>query len=359
MDPNQFQQFMQQDHAAKQEQVNQWRAQAAQYRETAERQKAQQQAQRVQHCDGSSTRKLREWFREIELTVPYSNKTVLIASLTAEGPLRSQLEKYLSEQPQRDQVTWDALKQELQTQFLSQHEAERLRDEVEKVKQEAYETTAAYGRRFREAADLGYPAAQRNADQQRLMLRCYMRGLKNRELVGRLVQEARPADYLDAITAVAQYESDRYNIHRALHGVDPTERTGEEAMEVNSLREPARGAAGNNEAMTEALAKLQRQVAGLSREFTKLKAGGRDARPTGAAASSSRPPGSQDRRRTGPARPQGGQKGTRKPSPFKFTEDGRPICAHCDKPGHVKAECRSRVSGSAQPTVNAMPRGGY
>ena len=45
----------------------------------------------------------------------------------------------------------------LQQAFLSPHEADRLRHEVEKVKQGGFDTSAAYGRRFREAADLAYP----------------------------------------------------------------------------------------------------------------------------------------------------------------------------------------------------------
>ena len=26
----------------------------------------------------------------------------------------------------------------------------------------------------------------------------------------------------------------------------------------------------------------------------------------------------------------------------KWTDDGRPICLYCDKPGHIKRECRKR-----------------
>ena len=66
----------------------------------------------------------------------------------------------------------------LLSRFLSAHEADRLRDEVEKVR-ETYEGTAAYSRRFRDAADLAYPIAQRNADQHRIMKTAYLRGLRD------------------------------------------------------------------------------------------------------------------------------------------------------------------------------------
>ena len=49
------------------------------------------------------------------------------------------------------------------------------------MKEKAYEGTAAYGRRFRDAADLGYPVANRNADQNRIMKDAYLRGLREAE----------------------------------------------------------------------------------------------------------------------------------------------------------------------------------
>ncbi len=59
----------------------------------------------------------------------------------------------------------DQLKQHIQHSFLSPHEADKLRDKVQKVKENAYEGTASYSRRFRDVSDLGYPPANRNADQ--------------------------------------------------------------------------------------------------------------------------------------------------------------------------------------------------
>ena len=119
-----------------------------------------------------------------------------------------ELERHLAAQDNRNNVTWDDLRKHLTETFLSKHEVDRLRDEVEKVSQGSYETTAVYGRRFREAADLGYPRDSRNVDQQRTMLGAYLLGLRDRKLVERLVREGRPTDYIDAMKYIAQYEGD-------------------------------------------------------------------------------------------------------------------------------------------------------
>ena len=131
------------------------------------RSRAEAQIKRVSPCTGSTPQSVREWIQEINLTIHYSDQTVYIASQTARDALRRELEFYLNAQPDRDNVPWAQLKTHLSQAFLSPHEEDRLRHEVEKVKQGAFDTSAAYGRRFREAADLAYPEplGGRNDDQ--------------------------------------------------------------------------------------------------------------------------------------------------------------------------------------------------
>ena len=95
-----------------------------------------------------------------------------MASQSVEGELRREWERYVNDEVEdRQAVTWDDLRKHLQKSFSSPFESECLRDETKQVKQTAYETTAAYCRKFRDAADLGYPAAGRNADQHRTLRR--------------------------------------------------------------------------------------------------------------------------------------------------------------------------------------------
>lgn len=350
MDPAQFQQFMTQDYASKEAQLELLRGQSKQNKESQDRQKAESQAKKIQGCDGSTTKKLRQWFKAIEITIPYSNRTVYIAALSAEGPLRNELERYLASLVDRNTATWQNLKTHLTSQFLSSHEDERLRDEVDKVVQESYELTSNYGRRFRDAVDVAYPAAGRNADQQRIMLRAYMRGLKDKELVGRLVQEGRPADYVDAMELVTKYESDKYNLDKALNGV-VAETRREEPMEVAAMAEAGAPSKTESEILKQ-LSSMHRQVSGLSREFTRMKAGDAHAvsRSSAPAARAQRPQVSR------PVLPPSGQR----PRPsFQYTADGRPICAQCKKPGHFRRECRSRSNSDSRNRIASMPPGGY
>jgi hypothetical protein len=332
------------DHTLREEQVKLLQAQAKQYKETSERGKGEAQAKKVQNCDGSSPQRLREWFRDIDMTKSYTARTVYVASLTAEGALRVELEKYLNSLANRANATWDGLRVHLQKSFLSQHEAERLRDEVETVIRQPYETTTSYGRRFSEAADIAYPAANRNADQQRVMLRAYMKGLNNEKLVLRLVQERGPADYLEAIEAVAKYEADSYTVYRALNGAAPPERF-EEPMEVSEYKSKDVTASAGDTAQKQ-LNDIRRQVTGLSREFTKLMAQGR--KPVKGEAT-------REHRQKQQGTSNGYQTPRRRP-PLKFTSDGKPICARCDQPGHMRRECTARPQYQQRQSQHA---GGY
>ena len=152
-----FQDYMQQERNIRQEAKNRT---IASRNEDKERQKAEAQIKRIPPCTGATPQNVRDWIREIDLTIHYSTKTVYIASQTARDALRRELEFFLNSQTNRDNVTWQTLKGHLQQSFLSPHEADRLRHEVEKVKQGGFDTSAAYGRRFREAADLAYPEPQ-------------------------------------------------------------------------------------------------------------------------------------------------------------------------------------------------------
>jgi len=274
--------------------------------ESEARRRAEQQIQKVPKCDGATTKAVREWIREIGFTIPYSGLTVFIAGHTAEGPLRREIERFLSEATNRDNVTWDQIKTHIQQQFWSQYEAERLRDEVDKVKQSAYENTMTYGRRFRDTADLGYPPGNRNADQQRVLLKAHLRGLRDRHMVERLVKEGRPADFTAAMTLAQQYESDEYKLHKALEG---TERQ-EEPMEIGAM---------NGQVLPEGVAKdigdLQRKVGGMSQQITKLIA-------------------MQQPKQTFKGKGQQNRQ-------YKFTADGKPICWRCSKVGHKGFECRT------------------
>ena len=97
-----------------------------------------------------------------------------------------------------------------------------------------------YGRRFIEAADLAYPEPQggRNEDQNRLLLWNYMKGLRDRHIVERLVREGRPDTFAQAMRLVQEYEADDYRLHLALD--EAVEGRHKEPMEVNAFSRPSK-----------------------------------------------------------------------------------------------------------------------
>ena len=71
----------------------------------------------------------------------------------------------------RAAVPWNDVRIHLSTQFLNVDEASALRDEIEQLRQSAYEPEVSYSRRYREVADVAYPEALRNADQERILVK--------------------------------------------------------------------------------------------------------------------------------------------------------------------------------------------
>ena len=150
-------------------------------------------------CDGSNPSAVRIWIKEIELArkLLASKQTISLASRTVAGPLRHELERFISEymsthSSARDDVPWETVKEHISASFLHINEASALRDELEKTNQSAYEPEAGYNRRFREVADAAYPTADRNDDQNRILIRAYARGLRSSELARKLVEEGAP-----------------------------------------------------------------------------------------------------------------------------------------------------------------------
>jgi hypothetical protein len=301
--------------------------------ESLARQLADAQARRVPPCDGSDAAAVRAWLREVDLTLPYTDRTIYIASQSATGPLRRELEHFMSSQPDRNNVSWDSLAKHLASAFLSPHEEDRLRHEVSKIKRGAYETTASFGRRFREAADLAYPpktittsqgvtSRVRNPDQDRILLEAYMRGLSDAALVKRLIEEAHPTTFDAAMFQVTQYEADRYRLNMAMERGLLSDRH-EELMEIGAVQKAPQAPEDSHKA----LADLRRQVSGLATQFTKLVAiMEQQAAPSRSATAAPRQNRPQQSHRSAPQ------------YNYRFTDTGRPICHYCNKVGHIAKE---------------------
>lgn len=287
-------------------------------------------ARRITPCDGSNPRAVRDWLLEVEMSMPYTEQTILVAAQSAQGSLKRQLEHFLNSQYDRDEVSWETLKEHLQTTFLSAHEDDRLRFEVERIKQGAYESTTAFTQRFRELADQAYPPAAtfsgaplaRHQDQERILLRAFIRGLRDRHIVERLIKEGEPKTYKEATTLVVKYEAHDYALKLALDEAHFIRE--EEPMEVGAVATTRESA----DSVAKKVDNMERQVQGLTQQFTKLMA-----TIKAAATPLSRPRDQQH-----------GQSshGSDDSRPNRYADNGAPICNFCENVGHMERFCRKK-----------------
>ena len=223
-------------------------------RARGERQKRlKTQIKAVKQCDGSSVALVREWILDIDIAREalvggqQEDLTLRLVSATLQGPMRRYYEKwvirYAARPPPGAPLTWVIVKEALTAAYLTIDEGEYLKNELECLKQSSYETTGAYGRRFAEVADIAYPEATRNDTISTQIMEKYIRGLKHRGLVRRVVQEGTPTNLEEAMASVEAYTAQEVKLVRMLDG--PTSRDAgtrnhqperrEEPMEVNAV----------------------------------------------------------------------------------------------------------------------------
>lgn len=289
----------------------------------AVREEIKTQSKRVRVCDGSTSAGVREWIADIELTRPYLPADVctnLVVANTCRGSLRKAFERFMSSQADRDKVKWTEVREHLKAGFLTADEDEYARSAMEKVQQTEFESTAAYARRFMEAADEAYPVATRNDVEERIILNAYIKGLKNPAMIRRLVQEARPTKIMQAVEAIERFNADD---ERLLKFGIASDNNGEEPMEIGAV-------GGAKPAWTEPIENITRQIAGLQKQFTKLMAM------------------QEDRQRKTPLQER--KIRTR----HEWTPDGRPVCFKCHQAGHMGRGCQ--VQAVSQPGNSKRPQ---
>ena len=151
-------------------------------------------------------------------------------------------------------------------------------------------------------------------------------------------------------------------MYRTINGVAPPETRTEEPMDISAITEAqaSRYNVPPREPGEDRWDRLERQVTGLSREFSKLMAiqtRGTPDQPTRVrSAARAAPRAPKHRERYPPPR--------RAMKPTQWTDYGQPICLRCDRPGHIKRECpQNRAPRDRAQPRQAPPRhqrqGGY
>ena len=318
-------------------------------------------------CDGSSMTSVRQWIDEIEMIRPEAvgararaQSLMAVVTQTISGSLRREVERFIVDYAgqhaiDRLAVPWVDLRAHVRRAFLTPNEAAHLRDVVDKMKQNGYEMIAGYNRCFRDAADAGYPVADRNEDQSRILLTAYTRGLTDDAIARELVTREHPATVELAMTAAARQEQGTDEYMRL--------RRGERGMEVSALAvsdTTKPDVLGLLEKMTTQQERLSTKMGKLETRLNQSTPPFRQMnqstppfrqmnqpRPPFRQTYTSRPPFRQTPRvSTGPP----GRTAQRPPNP-RYTNEGKTICFKCGRPGHIQRDCRDRQS-VRRPTTN-------
>ena len=223
-------------------------------------------------CNGDTEKAVRDWIKEVEMSRPYTDQTVLVACRSSRTPLRREIETFLGDKNNRRQKTWAQLKAHIVESFLDPEEEERQRTEVESMTQGAYETTAAYGRRFREAADIAYPTYQNNArndSENRMLWRYYIKGLRNTATATKITGQGGAQLFEEAIKQVAKLEAKKQRVSIARQGgwIKDTSDRHEEPMDVNNMDTATSNTSGQLEANVR---ELERKMCGMSSHLTRV-----------------------------------------------------------------------------------------
>jgi hypothetical protein len=337
-------------------------------------------------CDGSSAKLVRAWFKAIEIARPYfdiatrdiDTHYLIVASLT--GSMRNCYEHFQAAQEARDNVTWEAVRTHLQEAYLSTDEHEHLRSELERIKQGAYESCAIYGRRFRQAAHQAYAPADRNAVVHKLLLDVYLRGLRNKPLVHKLIMDSNPTNLDEAFVSVAEFIARTERMGRVLHNVpDDSSPSKEEPMEVGAVaaggypeykgypehkgypelprqQEVAAAAPAPTTKMEDAICNMARQVAGIQKEMTRMKAASLSQNNNSATNVQQEP-----RYQPTPLVPVNqatrGNTGRQQKYP-SHTPTGTIVCYECGMAGHIGRDCDQRRARFAKQNQNSGQNSG-
>ena len=243
------------------------------------------------HADGCSHMATRAWIQDMDLAAERVDQAGImeVVSRTTQGALRHAVEAFMHAAPEeREAVTWRDVQQDVIKHFLSPDEEAALRDVVEgQLIQEPHEAQNIYARRYQEVAQRAYPAARRNEDQQRLLVRYFLGGLRDREMARNVIRTHNPKTFEEAVEQVAELWAREEAFHRLL-GPQHQHHT---TMEVDAIQRD-----GNR------LTKMEEAISALADAVAHITEDG-------------------DTRR------------------YNWDEEGQPRCFKCGTWGHMRKDC--------------------
>ena len=154
-----------------------------------------EQIDSITKCDGLIAQEVRDWVDSITLSCglvrDIDNHAMLLVTGTIRGPLRNEVERFLSLQTDRLPTPWPLVRDHVRNTFLSPNETDTLKIEIEKLKQPSHESVAIFNWKFRELANKAYPEP-RTGDAERVLVRAYSKALRDADLAKKLMTDGHP-----------------------------------------------------------------------------------------------------------------------------------------------------------------------
>ena len=131
--------------------------------------------------DGTNRDELRSWIDKIEHAKEWTGTTdrdvLEMVGYRITGALAHHVRRFVKT---NQGVTWIQVRDSITENFLDLHEGRMLRQQIEKIKQRAYEDPREFGLRFSDAVGQAYTTEQQAVDvvQERLVAQ-FINGLRN------------------------------------------------------------------------------------------------------------------------------------------------------------------------------------
>ena len=261
----------------------------------------------VRSFSGQGVQKLHDFLKDIErVTLAVTASDDQIRALTLQnvtGVASTFLLKFLTD---NKDAGWTSIKKAIKERFSDLADEQVAAQKLRMLRQHKEESVQTFAERIEDIANDAYPSATKDDRfYQQTLVQIFKDGLREDGIVRKLIKE-RPETLAKAVesASVAQQNTRAFALRKGGRQ--------EEDMEIDMISDDRR-MDKVEEQMTTITSKLDSLV-----DMMKHK-------------TSSRP--YNDKRTAYNA--------TTKPRPeLKFTSDGKPICLYCDKPGHIKRDCR-------------------
>lgn len=320
-------------------------------------------------CDGSTQKAVRDWIRDINLASTRNTADLIeIVARTVSGPLRTEVERFIDEQKatyrnERAAIPWRVIREHVERTFLDIDELQSKRDALKREKQGPFDSEAAFIRRFRDLAEEGYPTANRNDDQNELIVTLFLQNLQSDRFAQKIVSREHPPRTLNecvtALQGACVWQNNYTRLHRPTTSTTQPLGRVEEDMDISGVQGHSgrvqgrpRGVTSQNDRAqgSDKLDKIIKSQEKLSTRLAKIELNQSEIqkkidRPNASSGRMARP-------RSGPPATTGRNwQGTNRPARTQTGPAQAGSCFNCGGPGHFRRDCpdRRRQSNNSRP----------